>query len=113
MKVFEVRIETYDDDDEIMELISYVISEDDTLLTVVDHFTKHCEAYDESLKGVREVLTVVERIGFSDKKVKAELHDKKAYRSKPSVNTSEDMFKLDLRLSKKEWYKLETLLDLS
>ena len=63
MKVFEVRTERCaDEDKEIIEHISYVTSERDTLLSVTEHFTRHCEEYELALKGVREVFTIVEHI---------------------------------------------------
>ena len=64
MKVFEVRTESCTDEaKEIIETVQYVTSKADTLLSVTEHFTRHCEEYELDLKGVREVLTIVEHIG--------------------------------------------------
>ncbi|MBW1672109.1 MAG: hypothetical protein JRJ45_00435 [Deltaproteobacteria bacterium] len=63
MKVFEVTTEhCKDDSDEIIKSVQYVTSEKDTLKSVADHFTAHCYEYDKELKGVREVLTIVQHI---------------------------------------------------
>ena len=63
MKVFEVIAEhTVDDNPEIIKTVQYVTSEDDTLKSVTDYFTRHCYEYEQDLKGVREVLVVVQHI---------------------------------------------------
>jgi len=63
MKVFEVTTEhCMGDSKEITTTVQYVTSEKDTLLSVTDYFTKHCEEYEKDLKGVREVLVIVEHI---------------------------------------------------
>lgn len=63
MKVFEVTTEhCADDSDEVIKTVQYVAVEDDMLITVVDHFTRHCMEYEKDLIGVREVLVVTERI---------------------------------------------------
>jgi hypothetical protein len=45
------------------------------------------------------------------KKIKVYIKEKISYRSKPLVNMPNDMVKLDLRMSKKEFYKLLSLLE--
>ena len=63
MKVFEVRTERCESDsNKITESVQYVTSEKDSLLSVTEYFTKHCEEYEEDLKGVREVLAIVQHI---------------------------------------------------
>lgn len=70
MKVFEVITEHYREllpdggsvSTEIMKTVQYVTSQKDTLKSVVDHFTIHCEQYEKFLIGVKEVLTLVEHI---------------------------------------------------
>lgn len=63
MKVFEVRTEfCIGDSKEITAETQYVTSEANTLKSVVDHFTEHCEQYDKDLIGVREILTIVQHI---------------------------------------------------
>ena len=63
MKVFEVRTERCKaGSKEIIEAVQYVTSEEDTLLSVIEYFTKYCEEYEEDLKGVREVLVIVQHI---------------------------------------------------
>ena len=64
MKVFEVITEhSSDNDPTIHRETQYVTSVDNTLKSVVDHFTTYCKHYAMDLIGVREVLTVVKRIG--------------------------------------------------
>ena len=63
MKVFEVVTEhCVDDSKEILKSASYVTSEKNTLLSVTEYFTRHCEEYEKDLIGIREVLTIVEHI---------------------------------------------------
>ena len=63
MKVFEVRIEHCKaDSKEIIESVQYVTSEKDTLLSVTEYFTRHCEEYQEDLKSIKEVVTIVQHI---------------------------------------------------
>lgn len=63
MKVFEVTTEHCENDSkEITTTVQYVTSEEDTLMSVVDHFTRHCYEYEKSLIGVREVLVIVQHI---------------------------------------------------
>lgn len=62
MKVFEVTTEYCDATDKIIQDVQYVTSDDNTLQSVVAHFTGHCAEYAKDLKGVREVLTIVEHI---------------------------------------------------
>ncbi|MCK5616810.1 hypothetical protein KAR91_83890 [Candidatus Pacearchaeota archaeon] len=63
MKVFEVRTERCEPDSKnITESVQYVTSEEDTLLSVTEHFTKYCEEYEEDLKSVKEVVTIVQHI---------------------------------------------------
>ena len=67
MKVFEVTTEhCAGDSKEILTTVQYVTSEQDTLKSVTDHFTRHCYEYEKDLKGVREVLTIVEHIKCVD-----------------------------------------------
>ena len=50
MKVFEVTTEQCENDcKEITTTVQYVTSNDDNLLSVVEHFTKHCEEYEKWL----------------------------------------------------------------
>ena len=63
MKVFEVTSEycpSYSK--EVITEVQYVTSEEDTLKSVTDYFTRHCYEFEKDLKGVREVLTIVQRI---------------------------------------------------
>lgn len=63
MRVFEVTTEhCISGGNEITTTRSYVTAEDNTLLSVVKHFTKHCFEYEKELIGVKEVLTIVEHI---------------------------------------------------
>ena len=63
MKVFEVTIEKcYKKSKKIDTSIQYVTSEADTLLSVTEYFAKHCEEYEEDLKSVKEVVTIVQHI---------------------------------------------------
>ncbi|GEM_PF-6853704 len=63
MKVFQVTTERCDPDSkQIIETIQYVTSEDNSLCTVVEFFTKECEEFESDLKGVREVLVISQRI---------------------------------------------------
>lgn len=63
MKVFEVITEySMGDDPEIITERQYVTSKEDTLKSVTDHFTRHCDEYEKTLKGVREVLTIVTHV---------------------------------------------------
>lgn len=63
MKVFEVTTESYPSDSNKIETsVQYVTAEDNNLKSVADHFTMHCEQYEEELKGVREVLVIVQHI---------------------------------------------------
>ena len=63
MKVFEVTTEHCEDDSkEITTTVQYVTSEENTIMSVVDHFTRHCYEYEKDLKGVREVLVIVEHL---------------------------------------------------
>ena len=64
MKVFEVRTEfSRADSTEIETEVQYVTSEEGTLKSVVDYFTKHCFEYEKHLIGVREVAVLVQHIG--------------------------------------------------
>ena len=64
MKVFEVTADYCEGDSkEIITERQFVTSEDDTLKSVTDHFTIHCEQYEKDLKGVREILVIVQHIG--------------------------------------------------
>jgi len=63
MKVFEVTTEHCEGDSkEITTTRLYVTSEKDTLKSVTDYFTKHCYEYEKDLKGVREVLIIVQHV---------------------------------------------------
>jgi hypothetical protein len=67
MKVFEVRTEHFrGDSTEIVTELQYVTSEDNTLKSVFDHFTEHCEQYEKTLLGVRQVLTIVQHLKKRD-----------------------------------------------
>lgn len=64
MKVFEVITEHCEGDSiEITTTIQYVTAASDTLLDVTKYYTEQCYQYDKELKGIREVLTIVEQIG--------------------------------------------------
>jgi thioredoxin-related protein len=64
MKVFEVIVfRTSDISTEVTEERRFVTSEDDSLLSVVKHYTKYCEEFNRDLISVREVLNVVEHLG--------------------------------------------------
>lgn len=68
MKVFEITTEhCVDDSVEIMVTVRYVTSESDTLKSIVDYYTEHCNVTDKILKGVREVLTIVNHISAKGK----------------------------------------------
>ena len=63
MKVFAVITERCKEDNkEIVNVIKYVTSAKDTLLSVTEYFTQYCEEYEEDLKSVKEVITVVQHI---------------------------------------------------
>lgn len=63
MKVFEVRTEhCKKNSKKITETVKYVTSEKGTLLSVTEYFTKYCEEYGKELKGIREVLVIVQHI---------------------------------------------------
>ncbi len=63
MKVFEVSTEHSEGDSkEILTTVQYVTSEKNTLKSVTDYFTQHCYEYEKDLKGVREILTIVEHV---------------------------------------------------
>ncbi len=65
MKVFEVRTESCEEDSKkITETVRFVTAEENTLLSVTDYFTTHCEQFDEDLKGVREVLVISQNIAI-------------------------------------------------
>ena len=61
MKVFEVTMEVFTNDKLTLET-QYVTSVKNTLESVTKHFTLHCINYSKDLKGVREVLTIAERV---------------------------------------------------
>jgi hypothetical protein len=63
MKVFEVITEHVPNDStEITRTVQYVTSQEDTLKSVADYFTNHCEQYEKSLLCVKEVLVLTEHI---------------------------------------------------
>jgi ribosomal protein S15P/S13E len=64
MKVFEVITEfCRSGSKEIEKEVQYVTSKDNTLKSVVDYFTQHCNEYEKDLLSVREVLIIVQNIG--------------------------------------------------
>ncbi len=63
MKVFEVVTEHCEgNSNKIEATVFYVTSNEDTLLSVAEYYTEHCEQYDQDLKSVKEVLTIIEHI---------------------------------------------------
>ena len=63
MRVFEVTTEHCEGNSyETLKTVQYVTSEMDTIKSVTDHFTIHCEEYEKELKGIREVLIITEHI---------------------------------------------------
>jgi len=63
MKVFEVTTEyAPSDSKEIITEVQYVTSDRDIIHQVTEHFKLYCKEYNVDLKGVREVLTVVQHI---------------------------------------------------
>ena len=63
MNVLEVTTEHCEGDSkEITTTVHYVTSEKNTILSVTEHFTKHCDQYEIELKGVREVLAIVQHL---------------------------------------------------
>ena len=63
MKVFEVITEhCLGPDPEVIRTVQYVTSQADTLKSVADYFTDHCEQYEKSLLSVKEVLVLTEHI---------------------------------------------------
>ena len=63
MKVFEVVTEfCRRGQNEIEKEVQYVTSEQDTLLSVVAAFTRHCDEYEKDLLSVRELLTITQHI---------------------------------------------------
>ncbi len=73
MKIFEVTIDVMEVTTDVMGVESkeiilekqYVTSDDDTMKTVVDHFSKYCFEIEANLVCVREVLTIVQNIRSS------------------------------------------------
>lgn len=67
MKVFEAITE-HDvlGSNEIQKEMNYVTSYEDTLKSVADYFTEHCEQYEKELMSVREVLTISAHIDTRD-----------------------------------------------
>ena len=63
MKVFEVITEhCKSDSTEILTTRRYVTSAKNTLKSVADHFTIHCEEYELELKSVKEVIVITEHL---------------------------------------------------
>lgn len=63
MKVFEVITEHCEHDStEILTTRRYITSQKDTLKSVSDHFTIHCQEYELDLKSVKEVLIITEHL---------------------------------------------------
>ena len=61
MKLFQVTIESCkSDSDEIIAEKWYVTSK--TIKSVTDYFTRYCSEYEKELKGVHEVVTIVQHI---------------------------------------------------
>ena len=60
-KVFEVLTER-DEGKEITRTSRYVTSERDSLIDVTEHFTRHCNEFEEELKSVREVLVITSHV---------------------------------------------------
>lgn len=63
MKVFEVITERCEPDSKkVTQSVQYVTSEKGTILSVTEHFTQHCEEYEESLISIKEAVTIVQHI---------------------------------------------------
>lgn len=63
MKVFQVTTERCEDyNKEILIEVQYVTHKEDTIQAVTEYFTERCEQYGEDLKGVREVLVILQHI---------------------------------------------------
>ena len=60
--VFEVITERLDKDNTVKETRQYVTQESNSLEEVARWFTRHCEEYDEDLKSVREVVSLMQHI---------------------------------------------------
>ena len=65
MKVFQVDME-YQSSDGIRKETMFVTAKDDDILSVCEHFKRHCYEYEKDLKAVMEVLTVVEWVQSSE-----------------------------------------------
>ena len=62
MKVFEVVTEHCRENNKIETMRQYVTAENDSLQLVAQYFTAHCTQYDEELKSITEVATIVQHI---------------------------------------------------
>ena len=62
MKVFQVISERIDEEGRVVDVERYVTATDNSLKTVCDWYTRHCDEYEENLKLVREVITVCHQI---------------------------------------------------
>ena len=60
MKLFEVTIDSCRSDNEIITEKRYVTGE--TIKSVTDYFTHYCSEYEKELKGVHEIVTIVQHI---------------------------------------------------
>ena len=63
MKVFEIIYEHFlECAPTIIETRLFATAKDDDIRTVLNHYASHCEEMGYSLKGVREVLTISEKL---------------------------------------------------
>lgn len=63
MKIFEVITEHCEvDSDAIITTRQYVTSGKDTILSVAEHYDRHCREYEKDLMSIREVVIVTETI---------------------------------------------------
>lgn len=62
MNIFEVKTEYEDENGKIITTNQYVTSEENTLKSVTDYFTVHCDQYREELKAVQCVAVIVQHI---------------------------------------------------
>ena len=62
MKVFQVKIEHMNDNDEVCESVQYVTQKDNSILVVTEYYTAECIEQEMELKSVIDVLTVCHQI---------------------------------------------------
>ena len=63
MKVFEVTTEfCRRGNTEIEKEVQYITSEQDTLFSVAEYFSRHCDQYEKDLLSVREIMTITQHI---------------------------------------------------